>query len=276
MRARKERKEVTPPYTPPSPSSLKNSPFLILSLCFTLMVGVGEGVMMYTSSCVWYDEAGTEIPILRLGQGHQYENTQCTIGIIADPQLTDSYSYNQSPGILLWLTQFYSDLYMRRAYKQSVLSHNPKAVVFLGDLLDGGRVATEEQFSEGMDRFHKIFVNALKVPYIYVVGNHDVGLGKYHSCAASERWETVFGQRNMVYEVCGLKIGVVNAIAMTHKEFKPFSSPSSTSTKPLGGSTKTINTHNHPTTSTHPHNTCQHRQALETSTFLSLLHTSPP
>lgn len=58
--------------------------------------------------------------------------------MVADPQLTDRHSYSQS-GLLLTLTQFWSDLYMRLNYAWILRPLRPKGVVFLGDLMDGGR-----------------------------------------------------------------------------------------------------------------------------------------
>jgi len=38
------------------------------------------------------------------------------VAVVSDPQLTDAYSYKQSPGTLLHLTEHFSDVYMRKAY----------------------------------------------------------------------------------------------------------------------------------------------------------------
>ncbi len=60
--------------------------------------------------------------------------------VIADPQLTDAYSYKQSAGPLLWLTQFFSDIYMHRNYYRVLQWYlDPDAVLFVGDLMDGAR-----------------------------------------------------------------------------------------------------------------------------------------
>lgn len=58
--------------------------------------------------------------------------------MIADPQLVDENTYERS-GILLKLSQFYTDLYMKRnwLFIQQIL--RPKMTIFLGDLMDGGR-----------------------------------------------------------------------------------------------------------------------------------------
>lgn len=68
------------------------------------------------------------------------------VAVIADPQLTDRTSYNQKPGsVALRLTQFYSDIYMRRAFRSSVLGKKPDQIIFLGDLLDGGPILEPEE-----------------------------------------------------------------------------------------------------------------------------------
>ncbi|KAF9418954.1 hypothetical protein BGZ94_009549 [Podila epigama] len=69
------------------------------------------------------------------------------IAIIADPQLTDWYSYHQS-GFLLTLVQTYTDLYMRRSFSHLHRKLMPDAVLFLGDLLDGGRETTDRTVRE--------------------------------------------------------------------------------------------------------------------------------
>lgn len=39
----------------------------------------------------------------------------------------------------MWLTKVFTDRYMRRNWKYLMASQNPGTVVFLGDLMDGGR-----------------------------------------------------------------------------------------------------------------------------------------
>jgi hypothetical protein len=65
------------------------------------------------------------------------------LAIVADPQLSDAYSYRQSRGILLSLVEFYSDIFMRRSYHALQMNYQPQAVLFLGDLTDGGREFTD-------------------------------------------------------------------------------------------------------------------------------------
>jgi predicted MPP superfamily phosphohydrolase len=77
--------------------------------------------------------------------------------VIADPQLTDAYSYKQSPGLVLSLTEFYSDIYMRRNFKRIQFYLSPDVIVFVGDLMDGGREWEDDQYNRELLRFKKIF-----------------------------------------------------------------------------------------------------------------------
>jgi hypothetical protein len=59
--------------------------------------------------------------------------------IVADPQLTDEYSYPSRPGWILKPTEWLSDLFMWRNYLNLMNILKPDSVLFLGDLMDGGR-----------------------------------------------------------------------------------------------------------------------------------------
>ncbi|KAF9353972.1 hypothetical protein BGX34_011278 [Mortierella sp. NVP85] len=74
------------------------------------------------------------------------------MAIIADPQLTDWFSYGQS-GLLLMLVETYTDLYMRRSFRRLHKSLQPDAVLFLGDLNDGGRGSNKDVFDKNTGRF---------------------------------------------------------------------------------------------------------------------------
>ncbi|KAJ1659453.1 hypothetical protein IWQ61_001477 [Dispira simplex] len=122
------------------------------------------------------------------------------LAIIADPQITDEYSYHRT-GFLLLLTNFITDLYAKRNYWfiESVL--DPDTVVFLGDMFDGGRHWTDEAWNLEYQRFRHIFrldhQNITQRPTIYnVVGNHDIGVGEAIIPNALERYQRVFGPLN--------------------------------------------------------------------------------
>ena len=111
--------------------------------------------------------------------------------VIADPQLTDSYSYKIS-GILLSITQFYSDIYIKRSFKniQQRLPLNTP-ILFLGDLFDGGREHNDHLFDVEYNRFSNLFLYSNN-PVYYTVGNHDIGFGDGVHLKKLDRFKSKF------------------------------------------------------------------------------------
>jgi hypothetical protein len=64
--------------------------------------------------------------------------------IVADPQVLDHRSYPGRPGHLTALSQFIVDLYLRKSWR-AARKLRPHAVVFLGDMMDGGRFAMQDK-----------------------------------------------------------------------------------------------------------------------------------
>ncbi|CAH8605797.1 unnamed protein product [Schistosoma mattheei] len=68
------------------------------------------------------------------------------------------------------------DWQMKRAFQASLYLHNPNAVIILGDILDEGKWATNDDFSYLVGRFRDIFHHdKTKTLVKTVVGNHDIG-----------------------------------------------------------------------------------------------------
>ncbi|CAH8627156.1 unnamed protein product [Schistosoma guineensis] len=68
------------------------------------------------------------------------------------------------------------DWQMKRAFQASLYLHNPNAVIILGDILDEGKWATNDDFSHLVGRFRDIFHHdKTKTLVKTVVGNHDIG-----------------------------------------------------------------------------------------------------
>ena len=68
----------------------------------------------------------------------------CQIALIADPQLVDENTYARR-GVGMWLTKAFTDRYMRRNYLYLRMQKRPGMVIFLGDLMDGGREWADEK-----------------------------------------------------------------------------------------------------------------------------------
>lgn len=61
--------------------------------------------------------------------------------LVADPQILNANSYPSRPQWLVSLTQFIVDLNLRKSWRLVVRKLAPRAhaVIFLGDMMDGGR-----------------------------------------------------------------------------------------------------------------------------------------
>ncbi|KAI9818284.1 MAG: hypothetical protein M1826_001429 [Phylliscum demangeonii] len=158
--------------------------------------------------------------------------------LIADPQLVDPHTYPGRRWPLSRLTTIYTDRYMHRAFRALAHRLQPDTVIFLGDLLDGGRewatsTSTSTSGSRSADprwhrygpafwmaeraRFERIFVRAWTrhvrtqekqqqphaAPRVHKLiaslpGNHDVGFGNGVGLAVRARFETWFGPGNRV------------------------------------------------------------------------------
>ncbi|ORZ17179.1 Metallo-dependent phosphatase-like protein [Absidia repens] len=118
--------------------------------------------------------------------------------LIADPQVTDAYSYDRT-GFLLWWTEFYSDLYMRRSYRHLTSSKNPDKIVFMGDLMDGGREWGEQGWKTQLKRFYRNFNKHASIPTLYMSGNHDIGIRDGIKPEVFQRFQAQFGPTSLIH-----------------------------------------------------------------------------
>ncbi|KAG0026973.1 hypothetical protein BGZ81_005965 [Podila clonocystis] len=109
-----------------------------LRLLWCLALLSGEHVIYWAMirRCSWPENG-------HWNTAHDSLQDRYRIVLIADPQLTDWYSYKQT-GWLLTLVQTYTDLFMRRSFSKLHQALKPDAVLFLGDLNDGGRDTVDE------------------------------------------------------------------------------------------------------------------------------------
>ena len=76
------------------------------------------------------------------------------------------------------LSRHDSDSYISRTYNQALHYAKPDIVVFLGDLIDEGSVAGEQEFKDYVKRFYRIFDiknNHDTIHHIFVPGDNDIG-----------------------------------------------------------------------------------------------------
>ncbi|KAJ2783499.1 hypothetical protein GGI15_002557 [Coemansia interrupta] len=127
-----------------------------------------------------------------------------TVAIIADPQIVDHYSYNQT-GLLLRTVEFFTDIYMRKSYRFLQTIRRPSHVIFLGDLMDGGREWDDDQWATEYLRYRSIFTTRYpQNTRVYdMAGNHDIGIGNTVVKSALKRFHRRVGPTNFVIEDIG-------------------------------------------------------------------------
>uniref|UniRef100_A0A5B7B5Z3 Calcineurin-like phosphoesterase domain-containing protein n=1 Tax=Davidia involucrata TaxID=16924 RepID=A0A5B7B5Z3_DAVIN len=148
--------------------------------------------------------------------GVEYPDDYVKVAVVTDPQLMDKTSLHLAPkSLALEIAQFYTDLFMRRAFMASVLPFKPDVILFLGDYFDGGPYLSDEEWQESLSRFKRDFdLNILESTNIqvhYLPGNHDIGYAALVSRMPKviRRYEDEFGTRNYRFT-----IGKVDFIAV--------------------------------------------------------------
>ncbi|KAI8823893.1 Metallo-dependent phosphatase-like protein [Chytriomyces cf. hyalinus JEL632] len=150
------------------------------------------------------------------------------VALIADPQLTDAYSYRMNPGTKLSLVEFYSDIYMKRNFKLLNARFNPDHIIVLGDLMDGGREwirgpLREVMFPKELKRFNHIFVNPTTAPKLrYIPGNHDIGIATNILPEAYARFKKTFGKINYSFKIANHNIIALDTLSYLASAESPY------------------------------------------------------
>ncbi|KAJ2201134.1 hypothetical protein IW144_000537 [Coemansia sp. RSA 522] len=154
------------------------------------------------------------VPLLRVAWALDHTDP-VHVAIIADPQIVDAYSYNQS-GLLLRLTEFFTDIYMRKSYTALQQLQQPPTIIFLGDLMDGGREWTHTDWIKEYQRFLLLFVNRKpKSTRVYhMAGNHDIGIGNTIVQNALQRFHEYVGPTNQILDIGGHQIILLDTLTL--------------------------------------------------------------
>jgi hypothetical protein len=183
--------------------------FLTCLWATSLLYGEMLSYWVPLSTCSWPHLPSSSSP----------DDRHFKIAVVADPQIMDSTSHGLSrKSFLLELVQFYTDLYMRRAFHSTILPFRPDEILFLGDQFDGGPYLSDEEWQDSMSRFKHIFgLNEQRsnsyIPIHYLSGNHDIGYSAYYMQHPEviNRYEKEFGKRNYNFSVGKVEFIVVDA-----------------------------------------------------------------
>ncbi|KAL1682795.1 Metallo-dependent phosphatase-like protein [Schizophyllum commune] len=180
--------------------------------------------VFYFELWTFYRHAGScEWPDSRQDRADDAEH----VLLVADPQVLDMNSYPDRHPALQWLSQVIVDLNLRKNWRAALRSR-PDKVVFLGDMLDNGRMdMTDEEYSAYHRRFRRVFQGSGTTPTYYIPGNHDIGLGEpsaySRSTQADERYVAHFGSPNKIVHAGGHALVMIDAPSLVDEDHERIS-----------------------------------------------------
>eukprot|EP01098_Paradermamoeba_levis_P013916 TRINITY_DN6488_c0_g1_i2.p1 TRINITY_DN6488_c0_g1~~TRINITY_DN6488_c0_g1_i2.p1 ORF type:complete len:412 (-),score=52.68 TRINITY_DN6488_c0_g1_i2:225-1460(-) len=137
--------------------------------------------------------------------------------IVSDPQLTDDISYPKRPKFLQPAVEWLSDSYMKTCFASALKHLQPHSVLFLGDLMDGGREWSDSKFLEEKERFDEVFMvshpQTANLTYYYVPGNHDVGIRPL-LVDRTDRFSLYFDLVNQLVSIDGHQMVFLNTLSL--------------------------------------------------------------
>ncbi|KAG8985750.1 hypothetical protein FRB90_004473, partial [Tulasnella sp. 427] len=143
--------------------------------------------------------------------------------IVADPHFKDSRVFSKSSaGLATRLREFFVRLNVRKSWN-AASRLNPQIVIVLGDMLDQGRaIMTDDEYETYYQRFHDTFKHNPYVQFIYVTGNHDVGLGSHRSFSgqARRRFRQKFGPEQQVFEFGNHSFVAIDAPGLVDEDYR--------------------------------------------------------
>lgn len=128
-------------------------------------------ILVLCSILVW-ELAGHEIWQWRVPIKRKQEKWSRLL-LVADPQLQGFR--NEPPGLVGMLTRWDVNRYVGNHVKAGFEHVQPDYVVFLGDLLDEGSIASPGELSEYAYRFHQVFPWSRMPWQTFIPGDNDIG-----------------------------------------------------------------------------------------------------
>ncbi|XP_021297245.1 uncharacterized protein C630.12 isoform X2 [Herrania umbratica] len=204
---------------------------LVLCLIWTATILYGEMfsfLMPSRFSCSWPHLSSSSTSNSSMN-GRGYASDYVKVAVLADPQIMDKTSLHLPPkSLALEIVQFYTDLYMRRAFFSSILPLKPDVILFLGDYFDGGPYLSEKEWQESLSRLEHMFGLSTEEIYsrikvYYLPGNHDIGYASLqsHKPEVVRRYEKEFGSRNYRFVVGKVEFIAVDAQTLDDHQLHP-------------------------------------------------------
>ncbi|PFH50891.1 hypothetical protein AMATHDRAFT_143874 [Amanita thiersii Skay4041] len=176
-------------------------------------------ILWFEYGVFWYAVRQCEWPDSHLTRHSSSDTTH--VLVVADPQILNHRSYPGRPSILTYISQVIVDLNIRKSWRQATRL-KPHAVVFLGDMMDGGRFPMDDaEYEKYYRRFKHIFSIEPGIPEYFIPGNHDIGLRMTRNASkkAHERYISHFGPLNQLVALGGYKLVMIDAPGLVEEDY---------------------------------------------------------
>jgi len=126
----------------------------------------------------------------------------CTVLFLGDPQLQGTV--DEPPGLWGSIRRLDSDRYLKNVYSWLSSTYPFSTTVFLGDLIDEGSIAFDEEYEEYTQRFFNIFPQKSTKSSIFIPGDNDIGGEGADRVTLKKisRFEQAFGEGKPIYSPC--------------------------------------------------------------------------
>lgn len=173
---------------------------------------------------IWFGERTYPYNSIQKCSWNQWENwteaqQPARVALITDPQLVDAHTYSGRNWILQGITEYMTDLYLRRnwVYINEILDSDANA--FVGDLFDGGREWEDRQWKQEFKRWNRIYTKpAYKKTIMSLPGNHDIGFGNTLVYSAWQRFGMYFGDPSSTHIIGNHTLVLLDTISMMNTE----------------------------------------------------------
>ncbi|XP_078366975.1 metallophosphoesterase 1 homolog [Oculina patagonica] len=177
--------------------------FKFILALFFVTVAVGEFGSFWWAFFTWH------IP--------ETSHDSLNLLLISDSQI-QGYE-GERPGILGSIARLDSDWYLKKAFFLALTSFRPDAVIHLGDILDEGYIATDDEFQEYKARHNDIFHTPDGISRIHIAGDNDIG-GEWTDVITTEivsRFSENFGSINDVIKLKSFQIVKINTLSLLRR-----------------------------------------------------------
>ncbi|GLB37557.1 putative calcineurin-like phosphoesterase [Lyophyllum shimeji] len=180
-------------------------------LCWVVVIIWGElGVFYWSlSSCKWPElYPSLEKPTRVL--------------LVADPQVQVTLEIGERPTTFSPLRRFIFDLNLKKSWHVTTRLR-PNVVIFLGDMLAGGRFVDDEiEYQKHVHKFKSMFTLNSAVSVFYIPGNNDVGMGVSSSSSRAVRnyYSNAFGPFNQRVVIRNHTFLLIDAAGLVDEDYQ--------------------------------------------------------